>query len=48
MMQLLCRGWMSLWAKLMGCSHDVGALKKSSGMDVFVTHCLLSLLFSEH
>lgn len=31
----------------MRCSHDVGALKKSSGMDVFVTHSLLSLLFSD-
>lgn len=31
---------MSLWARLMRCSHDVGALKKSSRMDVFVTHSL--------
>lgn len=29
-------------------SHHGGALKKTSGMDVYVTCSLLSLIFSEH
>lgn len=35
-MQFVCRGWMSLWAGLMRWSYDLGALNKSSGMDVFI------------
>lgn len=44
-MQFVYRGSVG---KAYAWSHHGGALKKTSGMDVYVTCSLLSLIFSEH